>query len=83
MAHVIPISPTASRPSISSVNSTMDELQHAILQRLRERIHITKALINDMLRWPELYAVDAIHWKAAHEALERAEVELSHCGVNP
>jgi hypothetical protein len=61
----------------------MAELQHAVLQRLRERIHTTKALINDMLHWPDLYTLEASRWKAAHEALERAEVELSHCGVHP
>jgi hypothetical protein len=55
----------------------MSELQHAILQRLRERIHTTKALINDMLRWPELYALEASHWKVAYDALEKAEAELS------
>ena len=58
----------------------MAELQHAVLLRLRERIRTTKALINDMLRWPELYTLETSHWKAAYEALERAELELRHCG---
>jgi hypothetical protein len=32
---------------------------------------------NDMLRWPELYNIEAPHLRAALEALEKAEVELN------
>jgi len=32
---------------------------------------------NDMLRWPELYNIEAPHLQAALEALEKAEVELN------
>jgi len=32
---------------------------------------------NDMLRWPELYNIEAQHLRAALEALEKAEVELN------
>jgi hypothetical protein len=32
---------------------------------------------NDMLRWPELYNIEAPHFQAALEALEKAEVELN------
>jgi hypothetical protein len=78
MAHLISIPSTPSRSSLSPVNPTLAELQHAILRRLLERIHTSKALINDMLRWPELYALEAINWKVAYDALEKAEVELSH-----
>jgi hypothetical protein len=77
MAHLSFYTPTASGSSLSSVNQTMAELQRAILVRSRERIHTTKAMINDMLRWPELYVLEAIHWKVAYDALEKAEVELS------
>jgi hypothetical protein len=32
---------------------------------------------NDLLRWPELYNIEAPHLQAALEALEKAEVELN------
>jgi len=32
---------------------------------------------NDVLRWPELYNIEAPHLQAALEALEKAEVELN------
>ena len=52
-------------------------LSLAVLRRSRERVHNTKSIINDMLRWPELYAFEAPHLQAALEALEKAEVELN------
>jgi hypothetical protein len=52
-------------------------LSLTVLRWSRERVHSTKSLINDMLRWPELYSVEAPHLQAALEALEKAEVELN------
>ena len=52
-------------------------LSLTVLRWSRERVHNTKSIINDMLRWPELYAFEAPHLQAALEALEKAEVELN------
>jgi hypothetical protein len=40
-------------------------------------VHTTKSIINDMLRWPDLYNLEAPHLQAALEALEKAEAELN------
>ena len=48
-----------------------------VLRWSRERVHTTKTIINDMLRWPELYNLEVPHLKAALEALEKAETELN------
>ena len=52
-------------------------LSLTVLRWSRERVHNTKSIINDMLRWPELYTFEAPHLQAALEALEKAEVELN------
>jgi hypothetical protein len=72
------VTTAASRPSLSFVKPTMAELRHTVLQWSRERIQTTKELVSDMLCWPELYAFEASHLKAARKALEKAEAEL-HC----
>jgi hypothetical protein len=48
-----------------------------VLRRSQERVHTTKSIINDMIRWPELCSFEARHLQAAFEALEKAEAELS------
>ncbi len=58
-------------------NSSRRSLSLTVLRWSQERVHTTKLLINDMLRWPELYDVEAPHLKAALEALEKAESELN------
>ena len=52
-------------------------LSLTVLRWSQERVHSTKSIINDMLRWPELYAFEAPHLQAALEALEKAEAELN------
>ena len=52
-------------------------LSLTVLRWSRERVHSTKSIINDMLRWPELYTFEAPHLQAALEALEKAEDELN------
>jgi hypothetical protein len=52
-------------------------LSLTVLRWSQERVHTTKSIIHDMLRWPELYDVEAPHLQAALEALEKAEAELS------
>ncbi len=52
-------------------------LSLTMLRWSSERIPITKQLIKDMLCWPDLYDLESAHLRAAEEALERAESELS------
>ncbi len=52
-------------------------LSLTVLRWSQERVRTTKSIINDMLRWPELYNFEAPHLKAALEALEKAENELN------
>jgi hypothetical protein len=58
-------------------NSSRRSLSLTVLRWSQERVHTTKSLISDMLRWPELYDVEVPHLKAALEALEKAESELN------
>ena len=57
--------------------SSRRSLSLTVLRWSRERVHTTKSIINDMLRWPELYNFEAPHLRAALEALEKAEAELN------
>jgi hypothetical protein len=52
-------------------------LSLTLLRWSRERVQTTKSLINDMLRWPDLYSTEVPHLQAALEALEKAETELN------
>jgi hypothetical protein len=63
-------------PCIDS-NSSRRSLSLTVLRWSRERVNTTKTIINDMLRWPELYNLEVPHLKAALEALEKAEIELN------
>jgi hypothetical protein len=58
-------------------NSSRRSLSLTVLRWSQERVHTTKTIINDMLRWPELYDLEAPHLRAALDALERAESELN------
>jgi hypothetical protein len=58
-------------------DSSRRALSLTVLRWSQERVHTTKSLINDMLRWPELYNIEAPHLQAALEALEKAEAELN------
>jgi hypothetical protein len=58
-------------------NSSRRSLSLKVLRLSQERVHTTKSIINDMLRWPGLYDIEAPHLQAALEALEKAEAELS------
>jgi hypothetical protein len=58
-------------------NSSRRSLSLTLLRWSRQRVHTTKSLITDMLRWPDLYNTEAPHLQAALEALEKAEAELS------
>jgi hypothetical protein len=60
-----------------AADSSRRSLTLAVLRRSRERVHSTKSIIGDMLRWPELYSFEAPHLQAALEALEKAEFELN------
>jgi hypothetical protein len=63
-------------PSIDS-NSSRRALSLTVLRWSQERVQTTKPIINDMLRWPDLYNLEAPHLQAALEALEKAEAELN------
>jgi hypothetical protein len=53
-------------------------LSLTVLRWSQERVQTTKSLINDMLRWPDLYNIEAPHHlRAALDALEKAETELN------
>jgi hypothetical protein len=67
---------TTTSPSIDS-NSSRRALSLTVLRWSRERVQTTKSIINDMLRWPDLYNLEAPHLQAALEALEKAETELN------
>jgi hypothetical protein len=58
-------------------NPSRRSLSLTVLRWSQQRVHTTKSIINDMLRWPALYDVEAPHLQAALEALEKAEAELS------
>jgi hypothetical protein len=58
-------------------NTSRRSLSLTVLRWSKERVHTTKSIIHDMLRWPGLYDVEAPHLQAALEALEKAEAELS------
>jgi hypothetical protein len=58
-------------------NSSRRALSLTVLRWSQERVQTTKSIINDMLRWPDLYNLEAPHLQAALEALERAESELN------
>jgi hypothetical protein len=58
-------------------NPSRRSLSLTVLRWSQQRVHTTKSIINDMLRWPGLYDVEAPHLQAALEALEKAEAELS------
>ena len=57
--------------------SSRRSLSLTVLRWSQQRVHTTKSIIHDMLRWPGLYDVEAPHLQAALEALEKAEVELN------
>ena len=63
-------------PNIDS-DTSRRSLSLTVLRWSQERVHTTKSIINDMLRWPELYDIEAPHLQAALEALEKAEAELN------
>jgi len=67
---------TTTSPSIDS-NSSRRALTLTVLRWSQERVQTTKSIINDMLRWPDLYNLEAPHLQAALEALEKAETELN------
>jgi hypothetical protein len=67
---------TTTSPSIDC-NSSRRSLSLTVLRWSQERVQTTKSIINDMLRWPDLYNLEAPHLQAALEALERAETELN------
>jgi hypothetical protein len=58
-------------------NSSRRALSLTVLRWSQERVQTTKSIINDMLRWPDLYNLEAPHLQAALEALEKAETELN------
>jgi hypothetical protein len=61
----------------TDTNSSRRSLSLKVLRLSQARVHTTKSIINDMLRWPGLYDIEAPHLQAALEALEKAEAELS------
>ena len=67
---------TTTSISIDS-NSSRRALSLTVLRWSQERVQTTKSIIHDMLRWPELYNLEAPHLQAALEALEKAETELN------
>jgi hypothetical protein len=67
---------TTTSTSIDS-NSSRRALSLTVLRWSQERVQTTKSIINDMLRWPNLYNLEAPHLQAALEALEKAETELN------
>jgi hypothetical protein len=67
---------TTTSTSIDS-NSSLRALSLTVLRWSQERVQTTKSIINDMLRWPDLYNFEAPHLQAALEALEKAETELN------
>jgi hypothetical protein len=67
---------TTTSTSIDS-NSSRRALSLTVLRWSQERVQTTKSIINDMLRWPDLYNIEAPHLQAALEALEKAETELN------
>jgi hypothetical protein len=67
---------TTTSTSIDS-NSSRRALSLTVLRWSQERVHTTKSIINDMLRWPDLYNLETPHLQAALEALEKAETELN------
>jgi hypothetical protein len=58
-------------------NLSRRSLSLTVLRWSQERVHTTKSIIHDMLRFPRLYDLEAPHLQAALEALEKAETELS------
>jgi hypothetical protein len=74
MLHHLPMTTTST--SIDS-NSSRRALSLTVLRWSQERVQTTKSIINDMLRWPDLYNLEAPHLQAALEALEKAETELN------
>ena len=58
-------------------NASRRALSLTVLRWSQERVQTTKSIINDMLRWPDLYNIEAPHLQAALEALEKAETELN------
>lgn len=58
-------------------NSSRRALSLTVLRWSQERVQTTKSIIHDMLRWPDLYNLEAPHLQAALEALEKAETELN------
>ena len=62
--------------SMDSITSRRT-LSLTVLRWSQERVQTTKSIINDMLRWPDLYNLEAPHLQAALEALEKAETELN------
>jgi hypothetical protein len=74
MLHRLPMTTTSI--SIDS-DSSRRALSLTVLRWSQERVQTTKSIINDMLRWPDLYNLEAPHLQAALEALEKAETELN------
>jgi hypothetical protein len=58
-------------------NASRRALSLTVLRWSQERVQTTKSIINDMLRWPDLYDLEAPHLRAALDALEKAEMELN------
>jgi hypothetical protein len=58
-------------------NTSRRSLSLTVLRWSKERVHTTKSILHDMLRWPGLYDVETPHLQAALEALEKAEAELN------
>jgi len=67
---------TTTSTSIDS-NFSRRALSLTVLRWSQERVQTTKSIIHDMLRWPDLYNLEAPHLQAALEALEKAEIELN------
>jgi hypothetical protein len=58
-------------------NASRRALSLTVLRWSQERVQTTKSIINDMLRWPDLYDIQTPHLRAALDALEKAETELN------
>jgi len=58
-------------------NASRRTLSLTVLRWSQERVQTTKSIIHDMLRWPDLYDIEAPHLRAALDALEKAETELN------
>ena len=58
-------------------NASRRALSLTVLRWSQERVQTTKSIINDMLRWPDLYDIETPHLRAALDALEKAETELN------